>query len=108
MTYPTALSAEHHQQITAICHHLFTLSGPKEVALLAGLLRQKTTQWPIILQLATCVRDETLIEEAVNRIVKSRNAAVYATVLQVSLFLNNQLCFFNLHYYSLDKLFHTI
>uniref|UniRef100_A0A914Z364 Aminopeptidase n=1 Tax=Panagrolaimus superbus TaxID=310955 RepID=A0A914Z364_9BILA len=84
LAYPTALSAEHHQQITAICHHLFTQSGPKEVALLAGLLRQKTTQWPIVLQLATCVRDETLIEEAVNRIVKSRNAAVYATVLQTS------------------------
>uniref|UniRef100_A0AC35ESX2 Aminopeptidase n=1 Tax=Panagrolaimus sp. PS1159 TaxID=55785 RepID=A0AC35ESX2_9BILA len=84
LSYPTALSAEHHQQITAICHHLFTQSGPKEVTLLAGLLRQKTAQWPIVLQLATCVRDETLIEEAVNRIVKSRNAAVYATVLQTS------------------------
>jgi len=84
LAFPTALSAEQHQQVTAICHYLFTQGGPKEVTLLAGLLRQKTTQWPVILQLATCVRDEMLIEEAVARIVKSRNAAVYATVLQGS------------------------
>ncbi|KAE9553802.1 hypothetical protein FO519_002972 [Halicephalobus sp. NKZ332] len=84
LAFPTALSAEQHQQVTAICHYLFTQGGPKEVTLLAGLLRQRTTQWPVILQLATCVRDEILIEEAVTRIVKSRNAAVYATVLQGS------------------------
>uniref|UniRef100_A0A7E4W0V3 Peptidase_M1 domain-containing protein n=1 Tax=Panagrellus redivivus TaxID=6233 RepID=A0A7E4W0V3_PANRE len=84
LSFPTALTAEHHQQITAICHYLFTQGGPREVTLLSGLLRQMTTQWPVVVQLATCVRDETLIEEAVARIVKSRNAAIYATVLQSS------------------------
>src|SRR4051812_1672524 len=34
LAFPTALDAAHHQQITAICHFLFTQSGPSEIALL--------------------------------------------------------------------------
>uniref|UniRef100_A0A914E1T3 Aminopeptidase n=1 Tax=Acrobeloides nanus TaxID=290746 RepID=A0A914E1T3_9BILA len=82
LNYPTALDAEHHQQITAICHFLFTQAGSNEITFLMGLLKQKTTQWSVAIQLGTCVRDEILIDTVVEKIIKTRNAAVYSSVLQ--------------------------
>uniref|UniRef100_A0A915CSA1 Aminopeptidase n=1 Tax=Ditylenchus dipsaci TaxID=166011 RepID=A0A915CSA1_9BILA len=76
LAFPTALDAEHHQQITAICHFLFTQAGP--------LLKQKSTTWSVTIQLATCVRDETLIKIAVQQIIKTMNAAIYSSVLKSS------------------------
>ncbi|KAI1726189.1 peptidase family m1 domain-containing protein [Ditylenchus destructor] len=84
LSFPTALDGEHHQQITAICNFLFSQAGPSEIALLMGLLRQKSTQWSVTIQLATCVRDETLIRSAVEQILRTRNAAVFASALKGS------------------------
>jgi hypothetical protein len=88
MSFPNSLDADRHQQITAICHFLFTQAGPAELAILMGLLKQHpstvhSSQWSINIQLATCVRDEDLIANVVDQIVKTRNAAIYLSVLQV-------------------------
>lgn len=53
-----------------------------------GLLKQTTPtpnsrQWSINIQLSTCIRDEDLIEGIVDQIVKTRNAGVYLSVLEV-------------------------
>jgi hypothetical protein len=90
MSEPHALDADRHQQITAICHFMFTQAGPAELAILMGLLRQHSTvvhspQWSLNIQLATCVRDEDLIENVVEQVVRTRNAAVYLSVLEVSI-----------------------
>jgi hypothetical protein len=89
MSFPSSLDADRHQQITAICHFMFTQAGPAELAILMGLLKQHSSvvhsnQWSINIQLATCVRDESLIENVVDQIVKTRNAAVYLSVLENS------------------------
>ncbi|KAI6214217.1 Glutamyl aminopeptidase [Aphelenchoides besseyi] len=89
ISQPSALHADHHQQITAVCHFLFTEAGPAELAALMGLLRQSqnspsNSQWSVNIQLATCARDEELIENVVTAIVRTRNAAVYLSVLQAS------------------------
>lgn len=88
MSFPNSLDADRHQQITAICHFLFTQAGPAELAILMGLLKQPTSpvnshQWSINIQLATCVRDEDLLEGIVDQVVKTKNAAVYLSVLEV-------------------------
>uniref|UniRef100_A0A1I7S331 Peptidase_M1 domain-containing protein n=1 Tax=Bursaphelenchus xylophilus TaxID=6326 RepID=A0A1I7S331_BURXY len=82
MSHPTALDPSHHQQITAICHYLFTQAGPSELSMLMGLLKLRSGQWSVNIQLATCVRDETLIASVVDKVVKTKNAAVYLSVLQ--------------------------
>ncbi|CAD5219017.1 unnamed protein product [Bursaphelenchus okinawaensis] len=84
MAHPTALDPSHHQQITAICHYLFTQAGPSELSMLMGLLKLRSGQWSVNIQLATCVRDETLISSVVDKIIKTKNAAVYLSVLQGS------------------------
>ncbi|KAI6239640.1 Glutamyl aminopeptidase [Aphelenchoides fujianensis] len=89
ISQPSALHADDHQQaITAVCHYLFTQAGPAELAALMGLLRQSrnspNAQWSVNTQLATCARDEELIENVVTAIVRTRNAAVYLSVLQAS------------------------
>ncbi|KAI6175278.1 Glutamyl aminopeptidase [Aphelenchoides bicaudatus] len=89
MSFPNSLDADHHQQITAICHFLFTQAGPAELAILMGLLKQPISsanshQWSVNIQLATCVRDEDLIEGIVDQIVKTKNAGVYLSVLENS------------------------
>lgn len=104
MQFPTALAADNHQQVVAICHHLFARAGPKEVELLSGLLLESEapregnsssqegqfTSGGIklsatIQQLVTgCVQDEVLVERVVQQILRTRNAVVYSAALNVT------------------------
>jgi hypothetical protein len=86
LAYPTALAADNHQQLAAICHHLFAHSGPSEIALLFGLLKQPNspTFATVIRQLASqCVQDESLVRQSIAEIMRTRNAIVYSTTLIV-------------------------
>lgn len=102
LKHPTALDAENHRQIIAICSHFFTRATDKEIAVLARLIEQyqdrlmDTTSSDadfdatsgkliaIIQQLAiNCVRDEALLQRVVDEIIKTRNAVIYSSILDV-------------------------
>lgn len=102
LKHPTALDAENHRQIIAICSHFFTRATDKEIAVLARLIEQyqyrlmDTTSSDadfdatsgkliaIIQQLAiNCVRDEALLQKVVDEIIKTRNAVIYSSILDV-------------------------
>lgn len=104
LKHPTALDAENHRQIIAICSHFFTRATDKEIAVLARLIEQyqyrlmdtTTTSSDadfdatsgkliaIIQQLAiNCVRDEALLQRVVDEIIKTRNAVIYSSILDV-------------------------
>lgn len=82
------MDGENHQQIAAICHHLYTQIGNTEMTLLKGLLHQKSnSQWAILVQLgASCVRDELLLNDLVAQILQTRNARIFLAVLKVIIY----------------------
>ncbi|KAL3081643.1 hypothetical protein niasHT_033054 [Heterodera trifolii] len=99
LAHPTALAADNHQQLSALCQHLFAHAGPAEVALLSGLLKQfsaaqrrrheqrhgdegGTAFAAVIRQLCSaCVQDEALVRQAVAEILRTRNVIVYSSAL---------------------------
>uniref|UniRef100_A0A183BWY9 Uncharacterized protein n=1 Tax=Globodera pallida TaxID=36090 RepID=A0A183BWY9_GLOPA len=96
LAHPTALAADNHQQVSALCQHLFAHAGPAEVSLLSGLLKQSDHQQQqqaggggggsafaaLIHQLSSaCVQDEALVRQAVADILRTRNAIVYSSAL---------------------------
>ncbi|VDN07157.1 unnamed protein product [Thelazia callipaeda] len=73
---------DHYSQMTAICHHLFTSGTREEYDLIENGLKQFSGKWTTTLQLATCVRNEQILQKAVTQIIATRNAAVYTAMLQ--------------------------
>ncbi|GMR47474.1 hypothetical protein PMAYCL1PPCAC_17669 [Pristionchus mayeri] len=78
-------SSDMHQRTTALCHYLAVNGGGKEAQRIESELSKATVD-PTLLQLATCVRDNTqLAARAAKIVVAQRNAAVYDSVLRSDL-----------------------
>nr|CAD2148386.1 unnamed protein product [Meloidogyne enterolobii] len=91
LLYPTALTSDNYQQLTAICHHLFKHSDNSELNLLSNLLKQPQSiaLHSVIRHLSSrCVQDEKLIKQAVLDIINTRNAIIYSNSLKNSYTLN--------------------
>ncbi|CEF71069.1 Peptidase M1, membrane alanine aminopeptidase, N-terminal domain-containing protein [Strongyloides ratti] len=79
---PTDLNVEQYQQITGICHYLYKNAGYDEISLLSKFLSRKSQQWTVNVALSSCVNDDQLLRQVVKKIIDTKNAAVYMSVLE--------------------------
>ncbi|CAD6193501.1 unnamed protein product [Caenorhabditis auriculariae] len=87
---PDAWTEDVHKQVTAVCHHLFTHPDNKKINdLLENRLNADGSQWTLAVQLAACSKDQRIVKMAAKMVVRTKNAAVYASCLQSD---------FSLHY----------
>uniref|UniRef100_A0A0K0EGJ2 Nuclear receptor domain-containing protein n=1 Tax=Strongyloides stercoralis TaxID=6248 RepID=A0A0K0EGJ2_STRER len=94
---PTDLNIEQYQQITGICHYLYKNAGYDEISLLSKFLSRKSQQWTVNVALSSCVHDDQLLRQVVKKVIDTKNAAVYMSVLE---------SVFSLHYnYGFRRLF---
>uniref|UniRef100_A0AC35TZD3 Aminopeptidase n=1 Tax=Rhabditophanes sp. KR3021 TaxID=114890 RepID=A0AC35TZD3_9BILA len=80
---PTALDVEEYQQITGICSYLFNEAGYEEINLLMKFLEYRSQQWTVNVALSSCIKEEALLKHVVKKIIETKNAAVYMSVLEV-------------------------
>uniref|UniRef100_A0A0K0EX03 Peptidase_M1 domain-containing protein n=1 Tax=Strongyloides venezuelensis TaxID=75913 RepID=A0A0K0EX03_STRVS len=101
---PTDLNVEQYQQITGICHYLFKNAGYDEISLLSKFLSRKSQQWTVNVALSSCVHDDQLLRQVVKKIIDTKNAAVYMSVLESVFSLHYNLDFRKLFWEKIGEL----
>uniref|UniRef100_A0A0N4ZHT9 Peptidase_M1 domain-containing protein n=1 Tax=Parastrongyloides trichosuri TaxID=131310 RepID=A0A0N4ZHT9_PARTI len=101
---PTDLDVEHYQQITGICHYLFKNAGYDEISLLSKFLGRKSQQWTVNVALSSCIRDDHLLRQVVKKVIDTKNAAVYMSVIESVFSLHYNLGFRRLFWEKIGQL----
>ncbi|VDK53993.1 unnamed protein product [Cylicostephanus goldi] len=83
MMFPNSLNDDIHKQVTAVCHYFFTHNVSKEESLLEAQLKSRGSLWSTSVQLAACSHNDRVVKLAAKQIVATKNAAIFASSLQV-------------------------
>ncbi|VDM59677.1 unnamed protein product, partial [Angiostrongylus costaricensis] len=83
MMFPSFLHDDVHKQVTAVCHFLFTNNVTGKVCTLSQL-KTRNSHWSTAVQLAACSHADRIVQLAAKQIVATKNAAIFASTLQVS------------------------
>ncbi|VDM84015.1 unnamed protein product [Strongylus vulgaris] len=81
--FPNSLNDDIHKQVTAVCHYFFTHNVTREESLLEAHLKSRGNLWSTSVQLAACSHADRVIKLATKQIVATKNAAIFASMLQV-------------------------